>query len=381
MFEPRESRSPNLPLRFCCIVVLQLLSAGAIQQVSAQTADELKSEAAAAREVNDIPRAIALYTQAVQSDPKWQDGWWFLGSLQYGTGAYPQGIDALNHFLELKPDAAPALALRGLCEFENGNYEKSLADIHASITTGAANDSRNEQILRYHQAMLETRLGRFQEALKSYSFFAENKISNPELFIAIGLAGLRIPLLPKDAPPDRQQLLSQVGAAGFQFMSGDEKSAGEAFEQLFVHFSAAENLHFFYGHLLFATDPDAALPQFQKELEVAPANADAQVMTAWALFMRNRATEALPYAQKAVAEKAGFSAAELVLGRCLVETGDLTGGIQHLEAALKIQPDDLEVHIALAKAYSKSGRKEDARHERILCMQLTQDRASQIVNP
>src|SRR5436305_13940986 len=73
--------------------------------------DQLSSQATAAREQGDVPDAIDLYGRAVQANPKWADGWWFLGSLNYGTESYTAGRDALSHYLELMPNAAPALAL------------------------------------------------------------------------------------------------------------------------------------------------------------------------------------------------------------------------------------------------------------------------------
>ena len=91
--------------------------------------------------------------------------------MQYGTGDYAAARDALSHYLELTPNAAPALAMRGLCEFEIGDYSASLKDIERALAQGAANQPRNEKILRYHEALLLTRAGRFEDALRSYAFF------------------------------------------------------------------------------------------------------------------------------------------------------------------------------------------------------------------
>jgi Flp pilus assembly protein TadD len=187
--------------------------------------------------------------------------------------------------------------------------------------------------------------------------------------------------LPQDVSADQQPLLAEAGSAAFQFMSGDEKGATQAFQKLFQDFPTASNAHFFFGHLLFATDPDAAIPQFQRELEVDPSNVNAEVMLAWGLLLRSRAAEALPYAQKVVSQQPGLSSAQLVLGRALMETGDLAGAIQHLERALALDTNDLEVHLALAKAYSLLGRSDDARRERMLCLQLTQDNSTRLANP
>lgn len=338
-------------------------------------------QAAAARAQNDIPRAIELYSKTVEQNPKWADGWWYLGSLQYGIGSYPAARDALSHYLEITPNAAPALALRGLCEFETGDYSQSLTDIQHGISLGAANQGRNEQILRYHEALLLTRLGNYASALKRYTFFAKQGVSDPELLTAIGLAGLRMPLLPKDVPQDQRALVSGAGDAAYRFLAGDEPAGEKMFEDLLQKFPKARNLHFLYGYLLFANDPDAALAEFDQELQVAPSNADADVMSAWALLLRSRAPEALPHAQRAVDEEPALASAQLVLGRSLMETGDLTDAMEHLEKALQMEPDNLETHLALAKAYSKSGRNEDARRERLFCLQLTSGQGATIERP
>lgn len=362
-------------LRVCLLVSLAfspvVFSPRADGQIVASEQNDLIAQASAARMQNDVPRAIELYSQAVERNPKWPDGWWFLGSLQYGRGSYLAARDALSRYVEMIPNAGPAFALRGLCEYETGEYPKALADIQHGISLGAANQPRNEQILRYHEALLLTRQGDYANALKTYSFFAKNSVTNPELLAAIGLAGLRMPMLPRDVAAEQRDLVSTAGDAAYRFMAGDETSAAQAFQGLFQRFPAAANAHFLYGYLLFATNPDAALDEFEQELKIAPSNADAGVMTAWALLMKNGAAEALPYAQKAVEEKPELPSAQLVLGRSLLETGDVKGGMEHLEKAQQLEPGNLETHLALAKAYSKSGRKEDARRERTLCLRLT----------
>jgi len=350
-------------------------------QNSSSSFEQVATAAAAARDANDVPRAIELYTRALRLDPKWQDGWWSLGMLQYESEAYPAATDALSQLLALQPNAGEALAVRGLCELETGDYPQALADIRKGLAFGAADDASHGEILLYHEAILLTRLGRFSEALKVYSTFAEHKVSSPELLVAIGLAGLRIPLLPKDVTADQQALLTAVGDATFKFMEGDQMAAQRAFNDLFQRFPTARNAHFHYGNLLLAFGPEAAAPQFQKELEVAPDNADARIMFAWSLIMQNRPDEALPYAKRVAQEEPERAASQLILGRTLLDTGNTAAGIEHLQHALKLQPDNLEVHIALAKAYSKSGRDDDARGERALCLRMTQKGAASLVHP
>lgn len=368
-----------LPCFFLLLFVILISPIAA--QSRAPSFDEIAAQAVAAQNVNDIPRAIELYKQGVQLNPQWMDGWWALGLLQYQSEAYPSAIDALSHILASNPNAGPALALRGLCEFETGDYPQSLTDLQHGIANGAATDPNNENILRYHEAMLLTRLGKFQDAVKAYSFFAEHKLSNPELLIAIGLAGLHIPLLPENASTDQQPLLTAVGDATFKFMQGDEQAAQSAFDDVFQRFPAAPNVHFLYGNLLYAIGPDAAAAQYKQELDVAPNSLNALTMVTWSLLMSNQAHEALPYAKKLAEEQPEQATAQLSLGRALLDTGDVSGGLEHLEHALKLEPDNLEVHIALAKAYSESGRDDDARRERTLCLQMSENSAARLAHP
>lgn len=345
------------------------------------TFDELAADAAAAGDVNDVPRAIELYQKALQLRPEWADGWMSLGALEYGSGAFAAATDSLSRVLALNPGSGQALALRGLSEFETGNYPASLADIRKGLAAGAADDAPHEQILRYHEAMLLTRLGNFEEALKTYSVFAERNLSSPELLVASGLAGLRIPLLPKEVSADQRELLIAAGEAIFKFKQGDDAAAEDAFKDLFEHYPTARNLHFLYGELLQPSSPEAAIPQFKKELEIAPDNTNATIMLAWSLLLQNRPDEALPYAKRIAQTQPERAGTQLILGRALLDTGNLSAGIEHLEHGLKLEPDNLELHIALAKAYSKSGRDQDARRERALCLKMANDSASRIVHP
>ena len=339
--------------------------------------DDLARRASLAREARDIPQAIELYGQAVKLDPKWPDGWWFLGSMQYARDQYAAAENALTHYIELTPNATAALALRGLCEFEVAEYSQSLADIQRALSLGAANQPRNEGILRYHEALLLTRLGRFDDALQRYGYFARNGISSPEIFAGIGLAGLRVPLLPKEVEAGQQELFMDTGNAAFRFMAGNELDAQQTFQVLFQHYPISSNAHYLYGYLLFAKDPDHAVAEFKRATEIEPSNAAAQAMLAWFYLMRSNPSEAEPYAQRAVKEDPQLPLAQLVLGRSLVETGDAKNGIERLQKALQFEPANIEIHLALVRGYSEAGLKEDARRERQFCLEATKDKVNQ----
>ncbi len=358
-----------------------LASSLAAAQANPANVQDLANAASAALEQNDVSHAIELYDRITRIDPQWPDAWWFLGSLQYGAGAYPEARDALSRYINLMPDAGPAIAMRGLCEFESGDYAEALKDIQHGLARGAANQPRNAKILRYHEALLLTRLGRFDDALRAYSAFARDPDPNPELLVAIGLAGLRTPLLPRELKTDRQEVFAAAGKAALDFMRGDQDGARAEFQALFRRTPPPANAHYLYGFLLYADDADQALAEFQSELQVSPSSSAAEVMLAWIFLLQDHPADALSHAEKAIAEEPGSVGAQLVLGRALALTGDVNRGIQYLEKALQADPDNLEVHIALARAYSKVGRKDDARRERLLCLEMTKNDAMLPAHP
>lgn len=365
-------RMVALHLSTCALlsVCITLFSAVATAQ-NTTSFDSVAADAASAREQGDRPNAIRLYRQAEQLNPSWPDGWWYLGSLEYGADDYAPAAAALDHYIALTPRAGPAFALRGLCEFELGQLPRALQDLQTGVALGAAAQPQNAAIIVYHEALALARMGRFEEALGQYTQIVKHDGNDPDLLFAIGLSGLRMPISPTDIPPSQTALVSAVGRAAGEYMEGDTVGAGRDFRLLFAQFPATPNLHYLYGYLLFSTGPEEGIVQFKDELSVSPTSAVTHAMLAWAYGLQGDFAASLPSAQRAATEDPTLPMAQLVLGRALIETGDVAAGLPHLEAVLSSDPQNLEAHLALVKAYSKLGRREDARRERLQCLAIS----------
>jgi predicted Zn-dependent protease len=72
----------------------------------------------------------------------------------------------------------------------------------------------------------------------------------------------------------------------------------------------------------------------------------------------------LPLAEKAVQLAPKLYAARNVLGRVLLEVGQVDRSIVELEEGVKLAPSSPEMHFALARAYTRASRKQDAARER-----------------
>ena len=281
--------------------VLALPMPASAQADSQAGFDALVSAAASARDAQDFPKAIQLTEQALKLNAGWTEGWWLLGSMQFNRNDFAGAEVALSRLLALDPDSGPARAMRGVAEYQTGDFATALSDIQRAIALGAANNAQNGTLLRYHEALLLTRNNRFEEALTDYGFFIKAGKSNDELLTALGLAGLRVPLLPRELGRGQQEMYEAAGRAIAAFQSGDDTAARLQFQDFFQRFPNVPWSHFVYGYLLYSADSAGALREWRREVQVSPDNATANSTLAWALLVNDQPADALPFAQKAEA--------------------------------------------------------------------------------
>jgi tetratricopeptide (TPR) repeat protein len=369
--ESRRSKLNRPAQRFLLFVGIFLLQASLSRaQDQAPKFDDLAQQAAAARDQQNIPLATELYGKALELNPNWAEGWWNLGLIRYTVNQYPQAIDAFNHLLKLDPHAVPALAIRGLSEFDAADYTSSLKDLEQAMQHGAANDRDHEQILRYHLGLLLTRAGRYWDALSQYRILTGEHFDSPDFVIAIGLVGMRVARLPSELNEHDSEFAGALGKAAHAFLADDSDAADAQFNGLFARYPNAPNLHYFYGFLLFPHDRDMAVEQFQQEIAINPSNQLDTGLLAFTLMYVGRYKDALPVAERALALERGMEIAQIAFGRSLIETGDEKHGVEVLKQVLEHDPKNLEAHIGLAAAYSLDGKKEDALRERMVCLGL-----------
>ena len=257
----------------------------------------------------------------------------------------------------------------GLCEFETGDYAAALDHIQRGMAS-ASPAAQMEAVLRFHQAMLLTRTGQFDKAITEYVWFTRKGIQNPELVGAIGLAALRTPLLPREIPADKHDLFDKAGKAAYLSMAGDFPGARAALADLVEHYPEAHYVHYLYGCFLLAAEPETGVAELRRELELNPNGGAADAMLAWTLIQRGDVSDALPYAKAAAEHDGSASLAQYVLGRALLEQGEVDGAIVHLQSAEVIDPSNLDTHVSLTTAYSRAGRPAEARRERLQSLAL-----------
>jgi tetratricopeptide (TPR) repeat protein len=332
---------------------------------AASAAFERASQAAAeARIQNRIEDAIGLYRQAVQLHPSWTEGWWFLGELLYDQNNYPEARDSLRRLIALDQTTGPGFALLGLCEFETKDYAKSLNHIYQARRLGLGDDPQIRRVVLFHEMLLLTRIEEYESAMQVLMSVVKDGGAGPAVIVAAGIAGLRRPIFPEELPPGDKDLIESAGRAVCAMALRDPAAAQTSFAELVAAYPKAPNVHYLYGSFLSATDKDAGLLEYQKELELNPKHTEALATIALEHEARGDLDTAISYARRAVEADAHFFGAHAVLGKLLANAGQAEEGIKELEIARQQAPDSPQVHFSLATAYSMAGKKAEAARER-----------------
>jgi tetratricopeptide (TPR) repeat protein len=322
---------------------------------------KLGDEARLAERFDD---AISLYGSALKIKPKWPDGWWYIGAIFYQKDVYPQARDAFQNLVALEPERGPAWAMLGLCLFQTGEYERAAVALQRGRTLGVNDNSELAGVVRYHTALLHIRFEFFESAFDILSEFLRVGNDSPKVIEAFGLTMLRMPFLPKEIPASQREKILIAGQAGFNMAARRQDQARAAFDTLLAQYPNDPNIHYGFGVFMLSQDADVAMKEFKRELEISPNHFPSMVQMAFEYLKRDQYNDALPLAEKAVQLAPKLYAARNVFGRVLLELGQVDRSIKELEEGAKLAPGSPEMHFALARAYTRAGRKEEAARER-----------------
>jgi tetratricopeptide (TPR) repeat protein len=326
--------------------------------------ERLLTAATAARQAQRWEEAIDLYGRLIKQKPTYVEGYWYQGTSYYSLDDFPQCRDTFRKLTRLAPQNGAAFAFLGLCEFGTKEYDRALEHLLKSRILGVGDTKELGSVARYHAAVLMTRIEQYEQALETLGEFAGEGDDNPRVIEAMGLATLRMPFLPVEAPPDRREMVLMAGRASYMMATRNTAGSEKAFGALAARYPEAPNVHYAYGVFLLQEQPDRAIEEFKRELELQPGHAASLMQIAFEYLKRSDGASALPWAQQAVAAAPRDFPAHKALGQALLETGDVDGAIKELLLGIKLAPDSPGLHFILARAYQRAGRADDAARER-----------------
>lgn len=120
--------------------------------------------------------------------------------------------------------------------------------------------------------------------------------------------------------------------------------------------------------------PSEAERQYRKAVALARKN---QTSDEWPylnygsfLLVQDRAAEAVPQLEAAVAANSKCAECHAMLGRALAATGKVAEGVHELEQAVTLAPNDPKAHYQLARLYRQAGDKAHAKEQFALSAKL-----------
>lgn len=334
------------------------------RKVAAANFDALAKRADEAREANRPDEAAALYLQALRLKPAWKEGWWRAGAIFYERDRYTDAREAFLKLVAIDRKFGAALAMLGLCEFRLRQYEPALIHLRRGNLLGVGESQELRTVARYHESILHNRFGQFELAYDVMAPLINEQPETPDLVFALGLTMLRMACLPPDAPADMREIAFKAGRATAYLITKRQQEAAREFKEMAENYPDAPGAHYAYGVFLLRENPEVAIEEFRRELQISPKHVHARLQIAFEMIKQARHADGLAYAEEAVKLAPDLFAAHNALGRMLLETGEIERAIKEIETAVKLAPESPEMYFALARAYNRANRPKDAERAR-----------------
>jgi tetratricopeptide (TPR) repeat protein len=325
--------------------------------------DAIVKAAEAARTAEQWQEAIDLYKKAVKLRPTYTEGIWYQGTAYYSLDQFRECRDAFRSVTRADAKNGTAYAFLGLCEFGLKDYDRALQHLLQSRILGIG-DKELGGVARYHAAIIMTRIEQYEQALETLGEFASAGNDSPRVIEAMGIATLRMAMLPNEVPPDRREMVLMAGRGSYMMATRQTAAAAAAFQAMIERYPETLNVHYAYGVFLLIEQPDKAIEQFKRELALQPNHAPSLMQIAYEYLKEKNAEAALPWAKQAVEVAPNSFGTHKALGDALLDSGDIEGAIRELQTAARLAPDSPSTRLSLAKAFQRAGRPDDAARER-----------------
>ncbi|MGA2595778.1 MAG: tetratricopeptide repeat protein [Bryobacteraceae bacterium] len=350
-----------------CLLAVRMAAA----QTSYDNFDDLARRAQAALD-SDPAQAAVLYKQALEFQPTWPEGWFYLGGALYRLDRYAEGIDAFHKGLDLSPHNGPAWALMGMCEYELGHLDQTLADIGKGEDLGLGTNTAFEAAVRQRAALALIRQSFFDRAMAQLQPLIKNKENTAPVMEAAGLCSLGVAEDPTKLPENKRKIVDMTGSAMWAAVSHRPQDAEQEFHRLLAAYPNEPGVHYAFGLYLMDTDQHGALVEFRKELSLNPTHWPTLLASAFLETRDGTPEAALQLAERArkVAPTSYLWLCEAEMGRALLAKDEPEKAVPLFEDSVKQQPDNAQTHFYLEQAYRRAGRKSDAQREKAVFVRL-----------
>ena len=216
----------------------------------------------------------------------------------------------------------------------------------------------------YHAAIIMTRIEQYEQALQTLGEFAAAGNDSPRMIEAMGIATLRMAMLPNEVPPDRREMVLMAGRGSYMMATRRRPPPARRSRRLSSATPKPRMSTTRTACSCCLSSRTKAIEEFKRELELQPNHAASLMQIAYQYLKEGRRGGAARGRNRPSRPRRTSFGSHKALGDALLETGDIEGAHRELQAAARLAPDSPGTHLSLARAFQRAGRTDDARRER-----------------
>lgn len=253
-------------------------------------------------------KAIALYTQAMQVNPNYDEAYYWRASAKYALSQYKEAIPDYDKAIELNPNNAEAYYYRALTNYNLAAYKETLPDFDKALEL-------NPDVASMYRWRGEAKykLELYEEAIIDYSKSLE--LNKNEGYSYAGRANC-------------YYMLEKYKEARIDYTKAIELSPKDEFTYKYWRGICNYNVEY----------TQEALDDFYSYLKKDPNDSYILLMTAHSLFVLKEYQQATEYYSKTIAVKSDYTEAYYWRGNAYLLLGRKSEAMRDVNKAISLDP-------------------------------------------
>jgi protein O-GlcNAc transferase len=362
----------NTMVRLLFAPLALLLLAAPLRAQTAADSERLFTRALELHQAGDLLGAVENYKAALAITPDRADALSNLGAAYVRLGQYDDGIKQYQAALNADPANSTFRLNLALAYYKSARPNEAL--LHLKRVVASEPGAKNAYLL-LADCYLQT--GQDQEVIALLK--PRGAMFGDDLAYAFLLGTA---LLHTGQETEGQAYVDRVFGAGesaeARLLMGIAYLGQQDYPAAKIELERAVKLNpkvptanSLYGRTLLALGEQAdAERAFHKELDVNVNDFEANLQLGNMRKSAQRLAEASLYLERAITIRPADLTARKLLASLRLQTGKIDEALVMLEALAKEAPEVIEVHVQLATAYNRLGRKDDAERERAIVDKL-----------
>ena len=326
---------------------------------------DIARQALAAKKWDEAAQALEHLAQLAPTVPEVHAN---LGLAYYSEGRSREALASFERAQKLNPGLSQLPAMIGLCKADLGQCSEAV-DILKPVFQHPP-DRETERLTGLHLLHCDSQLKKPAEALAAGERLYEQFPTDPEILYQLSRlhadrsSELMAALL-RTAPDS-----AWIHYANGQIQESLDRStvAMQEYRHALERNPQMAEVHYKLGLLILRDlrTPDAlerAKQEFEQELAISPANADAEYELGEIDREQNRYQPAISHFERAVQYHPDFFEARVAIAKVLLTMGQTAAALPYLQSAARLEPGNKVPHYLLASAYKTLGNPDQAAKE------------------